>query len=57
MKHIQIALSIVIALGTLMEPSASEAQQPGKVYRIGYLSISVAHPVPRTQGCCLRGLL
>jgi len=40
MKHMQIALSVVIALSILMEPSASEAQQPGKVYRIGYLSIS-----------------
>ena len=39
MKHMQIALSVVIALSVLMEPPASEAQQPGKVYRIGYLSI------------------
>jgi putative ABC transport system substrate-binding protein len=39
-KHWQIALSVVIALSILMEPSACEAQQPGKVYRIGYLSIS-----------------
>ena len=40
MKHWQIALSVVIALSILMVPSACEAQQPGKVYRIGYLSIS-----------------
>jgi len=40
MKGRQIILSVFLALAILMEPCASEAQQEGKVYRIGYLAIS-----------------
>jgi len=40
MKNIQIALYAILALCVLMGPCDSEAQQPKKVYRIGYLSIS-----------------
>jgi putative ABC transport system substrate-binding protein len=40
MKNIQITLCVILALCVLMGPYDSEAQQPGKVYRIGYLSIS-----------------
>ncbi len=37
-----------IAGGLLARPLAGEAQQPGKVYRIGYLSIA-SGPSPRTE--------
>ncbi|HSO62879.1 MAG TPA: ABC transporter substrate-binding protein [Desulfobacterales bacterium] len=40
MKNMQIALGVILALCVLMGPYDSEAQQPMKVYRIGYLSIS-----------------
>jgi putative tryptophan/tyrosine transport system substrate-binding protein len=40
MKNIPITLCVILALCVLMGPYDSEAQQPGKVYRIGYLSIS-----------------
>ena len=40
MKGRRIILSVFLALVILMEPYASEAQQQGKLYRIGYLAIS-----------------
>ena len=40
MKSRQITLSVILALGIFMGPYDSEAQQPGKVYHIGYLAIS-----------------
>jgi putative tryptophan/tyrosine transport system substrate-binding protein len=40
MKGKQIILIVILALAILMGPYTSEAQQPGKVYRIGYLAIS-----------------
>jgi putative tryptophan/tyrosine transport system substrate-binding protein len=40
MKGRQIILSVFLALAILMEPCGSEAQQRGKVYRIGYLAIA-----------------
>jgi len=35
-----IALIVVLALGILAAPVAADAQQAGKVYRIGYLQTS-----------------
>jgi hypothetical protein len=32
------ALIVMLALGLLVAPLAANAQQPGKVYRIGFLS-------------------
>jgi len=33
----EIALSVILALGVLVVPFAADAQQPAKVYRIGWL--------------------
>src|SRR5512139_4293533 len=40
MKPIERLLSIALALGFLTVPLPSDAQQPGKVYRIGYLGVN-----------------
>lgn len=40
MKPSAAVLSVILALGILAAPSPSPGQQPGKVYRIGYLSTS-----------------
>jgi hypothetical protein len=39
-----IGLAVVVALGLALAPLAAEAQEPGKVYRVGRLSVSVAEP-------------
>src|SRR5882762_2133541 len=44
---VRVALAIVLATGLLAMPFAAEAQQAGKVYRIGLLSTSFAQ---RTAG-------
>ena len=42
------ALVFTLAFGVLVAPqSAAEAQQPGKVYRIGMLNISAIDPAVR----------
>ena len=38
MKAGEVALSVILALTLLAAPLPSDAQQPGKVYRIGFLS-------------------
>ena len=40
MKPIELLLSVALALGFLAVPLPSDAQQPGKVYRIGYLGVN-----------------
>ena len=37
MRLRSIGLIIILALGVLLPPLAAEAQQAGKVYRIGFL--------------------
>jgi putative tryptophan/tyrosine transport system substrate-binding protein len=56
-KPIELLLSIALALGFLTVPLPSDAQQPGKVYRIGQLWGS-APPSPANtspQQCPIRG--
>ena len=40
----RIGLAVVLALGLALAPLAAEAQEPGKVYRVGRLSVSDAEP-------------
>jgi putative ABC transport system substrate-binding protein len=53
-KHWQIALSVVIALSILMEPSACEAQQKAKVYRIGCLGVSTYGAETDSHNCPIK---
>jgi putative ABC transport system substrate-binding protein len=55
MKHWQIALSVVIAVSILMGPSASDAQQKAKVYRIGCLGISTFGAETDSHNCPIKG--
>jgi|SRR5262245_17872152 len=41
-----IGLAVVLAVSLLIAPLAAPAQQPGKVYRIGYLGTTAAVPPP-----------
>lgn len=41
-----IEFAVVLAVSLLLAPLAGEAQQPGKVYRIGYLGTTTAVPAP-----------
>ena len=47
--------SMVLALGLLTAPVPSEAQQPGKVYRIGYLGVSMAGYDLDAKNCPITG--
>jgi hypothetical protein len=40
------ALAAATALGLLAAPFATDAQQPRKLYRIGYLETGVVRPLP-----------
>ena len=42
MRRSTIGIILVLALGCLVAPRAAEAQQPGKVHRIGYLAVGSA---------------
>ena len=42
----RIGLAVVLAVSLLIAPLAAPAQQPGKVYRIGYLGTTAAVPPP-----------
>jgi hypothetical protein len=42
MRHSIIGLMLTLALGFLVAPLCSNAQQPGKVYRIGALGLGLA---------------
>jgi putative ABC transport system substrate-binding protein len=50
-----IGLAVVLAVSTLLAPLAGEAQQPGKVARIGYLSTNLA-ATPQIQEAFRQGL-
>jgi ABC-type uncharacterized transport system substrate-binding protein len=49
MARCTIALLITLALGFLVGPLAAQAQQTGKLYRIGWLSAGPAPPEPTVQ--------
>ena len=51
-----LALALVIALAILFAPLAAEAQQAGKVVRIGYLSFSAPAPLDDVFKQALRDL-
>jgi putative ABC transport system substrate-binding protein len=56
MKQISAALSLIIfGLSILMQPSASEAQKPGKVYRIGHLGVSPGNYEMDAHNCPIGG--
>jgi putative ABC transport system substrate-binding protein len=55
MKLRRVVLMAVFALGMLMEPSASDAQPSGEVYRLGYLGITTGHYARDTCGCPITG--
>jgi putative ABC transport system substrate-binding protein len=55
MKHREIALSIILALAILMEQPASNAQQTGKVYRLGYLGITTGGYETDSHNCPITG--
>jgi putative ABC transport system substrate-binding protein len=55
MKAGEVALSVVFALILLAAPLAADAQQPGKVYRIGYLSSSALGHQTNPQQCPIKG--
>ena len=55
MKHRKIGLGLILAIAILMELSASDAQQTGKVYRIGYLGITTYNNENDTRNCPKEG--
>lgn len=55
MRHRLICLIAIFALGLIMEPSASDAQQPGEVYRLGYLGIIPGNYVRDACNCPITG--
>ena len=54
MMHGTAVLNIILVLSILMQ-TASGAQQPGKVYRIGYLSISPGNYETDAHNCPIGG--
>src|SRR4029450_5401328 len=40
----RIGLAVILALGLALSPLVAETQEPGKVYRVGRLSVSDAEP-------------
>jgi len=57
MKAGEVALSVILALTLLAAPLPADAQQPGKVYRIGYLSGNMFAPTEEAhpQKCPMTG--
>jgi putative ABC transport system substrate-binding protein len=55
MKPKRIFLSAIFALGMLMEPSASDAQQSKGIYRLGYLGIFAGNYVRDACNCPITG--
>jgi putative ABC transport system substrate-binding protein len=51
MKHIRILSTAILALGMLMEPSASDAHRSGAVYRLGFLGISTDNYARNACNC------
>ena len=52
----RLPLIVTLALGTLLAPLAADAQQAGKVARIGYVGVSSASAVPHADEAFLHGL-
>jgi hypothetical protein len=44
-------LSVILAFGLIAAPVLSSGQQPGKVYRIGYLSTDLGDQTLDSQHC------
>ncbi len=56
MKPRTTVLNVILSLGLLAAPVLSDAQQPAKVYRIGYLGVSAPAPNDTTpQHCPIKG--
>jgi putative ABC transport system substrate-binding protein len=55
MKAGEVALSVILALTLLAAPLPADAQQPGRVYRIGYLSSSALGHETNPQQCPIKG--
>lgn len=55
MKPSRGVLIVALALGLLAAPLPSDAQQPGKVYRIGYLAVSASGHETNPQRCPIMG--
>jgi ABC-type uncharacterized transport system substrate-binding protein len=55
MKPREAALTVILALALLAIPFPSDAQQPGKVYRIGYLAVGPAPTERNPQNCPIKG--
>jgi putative ABC transport system substrate-binding protein len=55
MKPRDAVLSVILALGLLAAPLVADAQQSGKVFRIGYLSAGLAPTDKTPQGCPIKG--
>ena len=55
MKAGEVALSVILALTLLAAPLPADAQQPGKVFRIGYLSSSALGHETNPQQCPIKG--
>lgn len=55
MKVGEGALSVVLALTLLAAQLPADAQQPGKVYRIGYLAVSASGYETDPQHCPIKG--
>jgi len=52
----RLPLIVTLALGTLLAPLAADAQQAGKVARIGYVGVSSASAVPHADEAFRHGL-
>ncbi len=52
----RVALGVVLGLAVLAPPLAAVAQQPSKLPRIGYVSLSMASGDPRPRDAFLQGL-
>ncbi len=55
MKPSESVLSALLALGLLAVPVLSSGQQPGKVYRMGYLGVSTSGYETNPQHCPRKG--
>ena len=56
MKRNEAVLGVVLALALLAAPLSSLAQQPGKVYRIGFLAVGTYAPAEtNAQQCPIKG--
>jgi len=49
-----IGLAVVLAVGLVLAPLAAEAQQPGKVSRIGVLELAIILTTAKALGVSIR---